>query len=82
MPKPDSPGKSAEAPGQVKKTPAPVFLFEQVICLPADLPGPDSAAVLAALNSGRRPTGPAYVESQVNRGADVLLTWAVPVGAA
>lgn len=64
--------------------PAAVFLHTQVIALPAEVPGPDTAAVLAAIQSGRRPTSPAYVETTEDDllGDAVRVTWAVPVEAA
>lgn len=69
------PAKQATSP------PARVFQHSQVIALPADLPGPDHAAVLATIQAGYRPCGPAYVESQEPTldGVAVRVVWSVPI---
>lgn len=69
------------APAPAPKPAAPVFLYEQVVALPADLPGEPNAAVTAALNAGHRPAGKPYVEKQEDDrpGHAVRVTWAVPV---
>lgn len=78
--------RTTKAPAKAQETPAPdgaVFTHVQLISTLSgrlDVPGPDSAAVMAALNAGYRPTGPATaeVEHDVER-MQATVTWSVPV---
>jgi hypothetical protein len=61
-----------------------VYTHTQLVHLPASssaLPGPDTAAVMAAINAGRRPNGEARVERTEDRDGATLVVWAVPVEA-
>ena len=72
--------RKAPAPAVVaEKAPAAVFTYEQLVTLPADLPGPDTAAVLAAQQAGHRLTGSPAVASTTDQGVHVLVAWSVPI---
>jgi hypothetical protein len=75
---------SKRKPAQVARPSAAVFLYEQLVHMQADddrFPGPDTAAVLAAQQSGRVVVGAPYVERKVEAAGSVLVVWAVPVEA-
>ena len=68
-----------------KPEPAPrvrLFGYEQRIWRRIDdpaLPGQGTAAVLAAINAGERPVGPAVAEDITDCGDSVVVGWHVPV---
>lgn len=80
--------KAARAARRKPPTPdagSALFRFEQVVAARDDAEqaaaaGPSTAAVTAAINAGRRPSGPAYVErtDRNERDRTVLVVWAVP----
>lgn len=66
-----------------EKPAAEVFTYEQRIGAPADsdsVPGPETAAVMAAIQAGWRPTGAAYVEriDTDDNNRSTLVVWSVP----
>ena len=75
-----------EEPPAVVEAPKPkgqVYIHRQRIWRRIDdpaLPGQDTAAVLAAINAGERPVGPAVAEDITDCGDSVIVTWLVPVG--
>ena len=75
--------EEAPAVGEAPKPKGQVYIHRQRIWRTADdpaLPGSDTAAVMAAINAGKRPTGPAVVDHITDLGRSVIVTWLVPVG--
>jgi hypothetical protein len=87
--KPTGPAAGTEVPSDkpaqaAAKGDTEVFTYEQLVSVktnPDAAPGPDTAAELAAIQAGWRPTGAPTVErTEANeRDQTVLVVWSVPV---